>query len=84
MNINIYRTIDAGNNWFHLLDKSYRSIGLNPIPADPCVRIRQTRDGRSITATYTDDVLGILSSKEEVERIVKEIKGLYEFKFFRE
>ncbi|KAF5333042.1 hypothetical protein D9758_017295 [Tetrapyrgos nigripes] len=36
MNINIYGSMDAGNNWFKLLDKRYREMGFKSNPADPC------------------------------------------------
>ncbi|KAF5361704.1 hypothetical protein D9758_007268 [Tetrapyrgos nigripes] len=50
MNINIYGSMDAGNNWFKLLDKRYREMGFKSNPADPCVRYRRTPLGSTITS----------------------------------
>ncbi|KAF5362640.1 hypothetical protein D9758_009558 [Tetrapyrgos nigripes] len=45
MNINIYGSMDAGNNWYKLLDQRYRELGFKSNPADPC-SLRRERMGR--------------------------------------
>ncbi|EEB92321.1 hypothetical protein MPER_09190, partial [Moniliophthora perniciosa FA553] len=80
MNINIYGTMDAGNNWFKMLDKSFRELGHRSIAADPCVRFRRTSDSYTITTTYTDNVLGASLKAADGKRVRQEIQELYDFK----
>jgi hypothetical protein len=80
MNINIYGTMDAENNWYKLLNESYRKLGFLSNPADPCIRFRRTNLGYTITATYTDDVTGISSTVEDGRKVRKEIGDIFEFR----
>ncbi|KAF5336257.1 hypothetical protein D9758_016061 [Tetrapyrgos nigripes] len=48
--------------------------------ADPCVQYRQTETGYTFTVTYTDDVTGVSLTKEDGERVRKEIAEGYEFR----
>ncbi|KAF5372634.1 hypothetical protein D9758_005121 [Tetrapyrgos nigripes] len=70
MNINIYGSMDAGNNWSN--------------PADPCVRYRRTPLGSTITVTYTDDVTGVSTTEEDGKRARKEIAEQFEFRDYGE
>ncbi|KAF5365761.1 hypothetical protein D9758_003171 [Tetrapyrgos nigripes] len=80
MNINIYETMGVGNNWYRMLNRYYCKLGFKTNPADPCVQYCQTETGYTFTVTYTDDVTGVSSTKEDRERVIKEIAEGYEFR----
>lgn len=82
MNLTIYGTMDGANNWFHELNNAYINLGHKQSRADPCIRVHYSPLGKTITSTYTDDVLGGSSTKKAGELVRKELSEKYEIKDF--
>ncbi len=76
----MYGTMDAGNAWFHKLNKTFTALGHVPSRADPCVWLLKCGGEQTITCTYTDNISGAFSSKAEGELVRKEIGEVYDIK----
>jgi hypothetical protein len=80
MKKSLYGSMQAGRNWWRLLDATYKDLGYKRSQADQCVRTRKSDVGETMTGTYTDDTLGGSSSKEEMDRAKAEIGSRYRIK----
>ncbi len=76
----MYGTMDAGNAWFHELNKMFAALGHIQSRADPCVRLLKRGREWTITCTYTDNVSGASSSKAEGELVRRELGEVYDIK----
>lgn len=77
----IYGTMQGGHDWFETLGDGYDELDYYTSRADPCVRTKQSDDGSyTLTDTYTDDVWGASSSREEAEHRMKELGELWEIR----
>ncbi len=62
----IYGTMQGGHDWYKTLGKMYDDLGYKMSCADPWVQTTGEPGGDyTITDTYTDDVWGMSSTKEE-------------------
>lgn len=80
MKKSLYRSMQAGRNWWKLLDVTYKDLGYRRSQADQCIRTRKTDIGETMTGTYMDDTLGGSSSKDEMARAKEEIGNRYQIK----
>ena len=72
--------MDGTNNWWGMLDNEMGELGYYHSKADPSVRSRHADRNITITSTYTNDMTGISSSKQEAERAKEELGWMYETK----
>ena len=72
--------MDGAYNWAETLNKEMGELGYYRSKADPAVRSRHVNGNITITSTYTDDTMGISSSKEEAEHAKDELGWTYETK----
>ena len=76
----LYRTMDGANNWWGTLDNEMGELGYYHSKADPSVHSCRADDNITITSTYTNDMTGISSLKQEAERAKEELGWTYETK----
>ena len=62
------------------MDNEMGELGYYRSKADPLVHSCHADDNITITSTYTDDMTGISSSKQEAERAKEELGWTYETK----
>ena len=72
--------MDGAYNWAETLNKEMRELGYYRSKADPAVQSRHANGNITITSTYTDDTMGISSSKEEAKRAKDKLGWTYETK----
>ena len=77
---NVYGTMDGGANWFLKLDSTFTELGHRASRSDPCVRVHHSPLGKTITATYTDNMIGGSKSREAGAAVTKEMGERYELK----
>ncbi len=65
----MYRTMDAGNAWFHELNNTLVVQGHKQSRADPCVHLLKNRSEQMYTCTYTDDISGASTSEEKGKHV---------------
>ena len=79
-NKTVYGMMQGAYDWETELSKSYDALGYYQSRADPCVRHRHINGQYTITCTYTDDVLGGSTSKDEEEKAITGLEDCYEVK----
>ena len=72
--------MDRANNWWHMLDQDMKRLGYKRSNTDQLVRSRDRNREKTVTSTYTDDMSGMSSSKEEAERAWVELGEKFEIK----
>lgn len=77
---NVYGTMDGGANWFHELNNTFTELGHQASRSDPCVHVHHSPLGKTITTTYTDNVIGNASTEEAGVAVTKEMSDRYELK----
>lgn len=77
---NVYSTMDGGANWFNKLNNTFTKLGHWASRSDPCVQIHHSALGKTITATYTDDVIGGAGTKEVGAAVTKEMSEKYKLR----
>ena len=80
LNKMLYGMMDGAYNWAEMLNKEMGELGYYRSKADPAVWSRHANSNITITSTYTDDTMGISSSKEEAECAKDKLGWTYETK----
>nr|GAT44721.1 predicted protein [Mycena chlorophos] len=76
----IYGLHQSGRDWNREFDRKVQSVGLTKTAADNCVYYRE-RDGEQVWVTvWVDDLIILATSKDEGERVRKELGTLFEMK----
>ncbi len=77
----IYGTMQGGHDWAGTLNGTYDELGYTTSRADPCVRVRTGDNGEyTLTATYTDDVMGASASLPEAETRKAEMGRIWDIR----
>ncbi len=77
----IYGTMQGGHDWAETLGGTYDQLGYNTSRADPCIWVWKGDNGEyTLTATYTNDVLGVSTSPAEAERRKAEFAAIWAIK----
>jgi hypothetical protein len=76
----LYGTMQGAHDWACTLEQAYVKQGYYSSKADPQVRSRVEGDEITLTSTWTDDILGTLSTEEGEMKAKKELAESYELK----
>ncbi len=77
----IYSTMQGGHDWAETLGGTHDQLGYDTSWADPCIWVRKDDNGEyTLTATYTNDVLGASTSPAEAERRKAEFTAIWAIK----
>lgn len=76
----LYGMMQGGYDFQGEMSNAYESLGYYKSQADPCVHSRMINGEHTITSTYTDDIFGASSTKEEAEKAKKEFEACFEIK----
>ena len=74
----IYRLKQAGRQWNKMLDKTMLKHGFKRIPADHCLYMRITLQGKSIVAVHTDDMAVGASTPSEMDSIIHDLRSTFD------
>ena len=80
LNLSFYGAMDSGRNWYDDPHETYKSLRYQKSRADPSVHIQEVDGERTITSTYTNDVIGLSTLTCGAATAKKELNKLYEIK----
>jgi len=78
-----YGTMQGAHNWAENLDNTFEGHGYYKSRADPQIRSRVYSDEFTLISTWTDDVLGALSTAEGEDLTKTQLSSSYEIKDLR-
>lgn len=76
----LYGLMQGGRNWFWTLDEAYKRSGYSMLQADPCICTKNKDSKQMITNTFTDNVFGVSTTGNGVERAKRELAEIYNTK----
>ncbi len=77
----IYGTMQGGHDWADTLGITYNELGYTTSRADPCIQVCKGDNGEyTLTATYTNDILGASSLPAEAEQRKREFGQIWAIK----
>jgi hypothetical protein len=76
----LYGTMQGAHDWARTLERAYMEHGYYSSKADPQVQSRVVGDEITLTSTWTDDILGALSTEEGEMKSKEELARSYELK----
>lgn len=79
-NKTVYGMMAGAHDWEDELSGTYDALGYYQSRADSCVRHRVINGQYTLNVTYTDDVIGGSSSKDEEIRAIGELDSAYDIK----
>ena len=69
LNKALYGLRQAGRQWYHTLDSTLRSMGMEPTSSDPCVYIDRVAE-TTFVLVYVDDII-VVSNNPNREKEIK-------------
>jgi hypothetical protein len=73
----LYRIMQAGHDFWNGLDGTYKKLGFSRSKANECIWMWIDKDGIAITATYTDDIMGVADTQRGLECIREDLNSQY-------
>lgn len=74
----IYGLKQAGRQWNKMLDETMHKHGFNRIPANHCLYMCISSQGKSIIAVHTDDMAVTASTPSEMDSIIRELRSTFD------
>jgi hypothetical protein len=76
----LYGTMQGAHDWAETLEKTYQGHRYYTSKADPQVRSRLENDELTLTSTWTDNILGALTTEAGETKAKGELRSSYEIK----
>jgi len=76
----LYGMMQGGYDFQSKMSGAYELLGYYKSLADPCVHSCLIQNEHIITSTYTDNIFGMSTTKEGVEKVKEEIEACFEIK----